>query len=460
MRVSSSFKAERALVIGLARSGVAAVELLLDLGVPVVASDLRPASELSLDAAAWESRGVRLALGEQDEGLLAGVDLVVVSPGVRLDVPIIKAARAAGVAVIGELELAYRVFEGTWIAVTGTNGKTTTTALTGHLATSAGLAAAVGGNIGDAISAEIAGLPRDGIVVAEVSSFQLDATELFRPHVSVLLNVTPDHLDRYGTMESYAASKRRVFANQTADDFAVLNVDDERVRASASQIAASVIPVSAVGEPENGVFVRDGAIVSRVGGGDREVARIADMKLLGPHNVQNALAAVGAAMAVGVGSEAAGRALATFEPLEHRMEPVARVGGALYVNDSKATNVDSVRYALESYDVPIVLIAGGRDKGADFGALVAAAAAHVRHAVVLGEAAPAIERALSGSVPTERAATLRDAVRAAAAAAESGDVVLLSPACASFDMFADFEERGRRFKAEVLALAGHAGEGE
>lgn len=460
MRVSTDFTAERALVVGLARSGVAAVELLLELGVPVVASDLRPASELEIDVDDWERRGVSLSLGEQGEGLLAGVDLVIASPGVPSDAPIIEAARASGRRVIGELELAYQVFEGTWIGVTGTNGKTTTTALTGHLVRSAGLSVAVGGNIGDAISAELPALPDDGIVVAEVSSFQLDATERFRPHVAVLLNVTPDHLDRYDSMEGYVASKRRIFANQTAEDSAVLNIDDPIVHESRRGLAARVISVSAVEEPEGGVFVRDGMIVSGVSGQEEVVAPVRSLRIRGAHNVQNALAAVAAATAVGIDADAAGRALSTFEPLEHRMEPVAEIGGVAYVNDSKATNAESVRYALESYEAPIVLIAGGRGKGADFRSLRPAVERHVRGAVLIGEAAGDLEAALRGATPIERAGTLREAVEAAAALARRGDVVLLSPACASFDMFRDFEDRGRRFKAEVVRLAGLARAGE
>lgn len=439
-------------VVGLARSGSAAVDLLLDAGSSVRATDLRSASELGVDAGALGRRGVRLVLGEHPTSLLDGVDLVVVSPGVPSSAPLVAEARGRGVPVIGELELAFRASSVTWLAVTGTNGKSTTTALLGKLAATTGKPCVVAGNIGVALSSEIVHLPEEGLVVAEVSSFQLDTIDTFRPHVAVLLNVTEDHLDRYDSFEDYARSKKRVFMNQTSDDFAVLNVDDPRVASLVNDVRATVIPVSTAREVQDGVFVRRGSVVSRMGDEETEIIEASRLLIPGPHNLANAVAAVAAASAVGVDPASAAAALTSFAPLPHRMEPVGEHRGVRYVNDSKATNVDSVSYALLSYESPIVLIAGGRAKGAEFGRLTDLVSERVKAAILIGEAAPAMERAFAGRTAVERAGSLREAVRAAAAIARSGDVVLLSPACASFDMFEDFEDRGRAFKHEVEAL--------
>jgi UDP-N-acetylmuramoylalanine--D-glutamate ligase len=451
-----ALEGRRVLVVGLQRSGKGAVKLLLEAGCSVTATDLKGEADLDIDARVLRERGVRLVLGEQPESLAADADLVVVSPGVPSGAPVVSAARARGVQVIGELELAYRASAGTWLAVTGTNGKSTTTALLGELAATTGRPTLVAGNIGIALSSEVARVPAGGLIVAEVSSFQLDTIEAFRPRVAVLLNITEDHLDRYDSFEDYAESKRRVFMNQTSEDFAVLNVDDPRVASLDRDLVASVIPVSVTREVRNGVFVRRGSIVSRLGGEEREIVEAARLRIRGPHNLADAVAAVAAASAVGVDPASAARALTGFSPLPHRMEPVAEIDGVLFVNDSKATNVDSVLYALSSYEAPIVLIAGGKDKGADFRRLRDPIRERVKAAILIGEAADSMERALSGETVIERAASLGEAVRAAAAVAGAGDVVLLSPACASFDMFTDFEERGRVFKAEVEAL-GRAG---
>ncbi len=395
---------------------------------------------------------MELVLGEQSPSLLEGVDLVVISPGVPLDTPIPTAARERGLPMIGELELAYRASEGTWLAVTGTNGKTTTTALLAELARATGKPVTVAGNIGLAASSEVRGVPPEGLVVAEVSSFQLDTADEFRPHVAVLLNITEDHLDRYDSFDHYAESKRRIFMNQTADDYAVLNVDDPRVASFADGIGAKVIPVSTEREVPGGVFVRAGTIVSGVGGAEEEIVEAKDLGIPGPHNLANALAAVAAAAVVGVGASEAADVLKTFAPLEHRLEPVAEIDGVLYVNDSKATNVDAVGFALRSYDAPIVLVAGGREKDTDFSPLAEPIADHVRHLILIGEAADKMELAFAGAAPVSRAGSLHEAVAMAGNAAAPGDVVLLSPACASFDMFDDFEDRGRKFKEEVARL--------
>lgn len=445
-------RSQSVLVVGLARSGVAAVELLLRSGASVSAADLRSAGELGVESLGWSDRGVELRLGPQTPDMLDGVDLVVLSPGVPLDSVLPAAARERGVQVIGELELAYGMSKGRWLAVTGTNGKTTTTALLGELVRTTGLPTAVAGNIGLALSGEVESIPSDGLIVAEVSSFQLDTIETFGPHVGVLLNVTEDHLDRYDSFDAYFESKARVFENQRSTDFAVLNFDDELVRSLSGRVAATVVPVSAEREVKDGVFLRDSTIVSQVGGGEQKIIEAREIGIPGPHNLSNALAATAAARAVGVAAEDAARVLASFRSLEHRLETVAVVDGVRYVNDSKATNVDAVGFALRSFDAAVVLIAGGKDKGTDFAPLARAVAERVKRLILIGEAADKMERELGGVVDTERADSLGDAVRAARRAASAGDVVLLSPACASFDMFDDFEDRGRRFKDEVARL--------
>ena len=444
---------QRVLVVGLARSGVAAVELLLRSGASVVGTDLRSADELGVDPIDWSDRGVELRFGRQTPDLLDGIDLVVLSPGVPLESPLPSAARDRNVRTIGELELAYGASSGRWLAVTGTNGKTTTTALLGELVKSLGVPVAVAGNIGLALSGEVEGVPADGFIVAEVSSFQLDTIESFSPHIGVLLNVTEDHLDRYESFDAYRRSKARVFENQNTSDFAVLNFDDAGVAALEADVAATVIPVSTEREVRHGVFLRDDAIISQVGGREQRIITASEVGILGPHNLSNALAATAAAVAVGVTSADAARVLAGFRSLEHRLEDLGEIDGVVYVNDSKATNVDSVSCALRSFDAPIVLIAGGKDKGTDYSPLRGTITGRVRHLVLIGEAAEKMERTFEGAVPIERVASLGEAVLAARRAAAPGDVVLLSPACASFDMFDDFEDRGRQFKDLVAALS-------
>ncbi len=451
-RVRRDLAGLRVLVVGLARSGRAAVDLLLEEGSRVVATDLRSADDLGLDATSWLARGAELSLGEQPLELLDAADLIVVSPGVPSGAPLLKAGTERGIETIGELELGYQMSEATWVAITGTNGKTTTTALTGELVRTTGRPVLVGGNIGNAVSHEAARTPADGIIVAEVSSFQLDTTDRFRPAVGALLNITEDHLDRYDGFDHYAASKMRLFANQTADDFAVLYVDDPEVAARAESVSGTVVPVSVTTELPDGVFVRGGTVVSRIGERETEVVKVEELGLPGPHNLVNSMVAFATAASVGVEPGAAADVLRDFRSLEHRLEFVRELDGVTYVNDSKATNVDSVRFALQSYDSPIVWIAGGKEKGADFTALRELATKHVRKAVLIGQATEKFERALDGAVGTERAGTLDEAVRRARELAENGDVVLLSPACASFDMFDDFEDRGRQFKRAVNAL--------
>jgi UDP-N-acetylmuramoylalanine--D-glutamate ligase len=357
------------------------------------------------------------------------------------------------VPIIGELELAWRAMEADAIAITGTNGKTTTTALTGALCRLQPRPVLVAGNIGTPLAAHAAGFPADGLVVAEVSSFQLETVDAFQPRVAVVLNVTPDHLDRHGTFAAYVDAKARIFQRQTAADCAVLNADDEVTRALAGRTAAHVLWFSRRRPLDHGVFVRDGWIVAKLNGHVEEIAPLADIALRGAHNVDNVLAAVACALWVGLAPEPIRRGIAAFRAVPHRIEFLRDVRGVQYYNDSKGTNVASTIKALEAFTERIVLIAGGVGKGQDFAPLAEAARGRVAHAVVIGEAGPPIAAALTGAgIPVTSSASLDEAVQTARALARPGDVVLLSPACASFDMFDNFEHRGHVFRRLVGSL--------
>ena len=442
-------------VFGLARSGVAAARLAARLGARVLASDSAPRERLSADALALEREGIRVWAGGHPDAAFEAAELVVVSPGVPWALPALEAARARGALVIGELELAWRVMEADVIAITGTNGKTTTTALTGELLAEQPRPVLVGGNIGTPLSLHALEFARDGLVVAEASSFQLEATERFRPRVAAVLNLAPDHLDRHGTVERYVEAKARIFANQTDADWAVLNADDPATAALAARTRARTVWFSRARALDRGVFVEDGWVTGRIGGGAERICPVTEISLRGQHNVENVLAATACALWVGLPPATIRRRIGGFRGVAHRIERVRERGGVTYYNDSKGTNVDSTIKALESFAEPIVLIAGGKGKGQDFGPLTAVARGRVRHAVLIGEDRDKLRPALAAAgASTEDAGSMDEAVRAAAAAARPGDVVLLSPACASFDMFDHFEHRGDVFKAAVGALAG------
>jgi UDP-N-acetylmuramoylalanine--D-glutamate ligase len=441
-------------VVGLARSGVAAARLIRRLGGDVLASDSSPLDALSTDARQLEGMGCRLWGGGHPPGAFAGAELAVVSPGVPLGLPALGDARARGVPVISELELAWRVMQADFIAITGTNGKTTTTALTGELIARGPRPSIVGGNIGLPLSERALDFPADGIAVVEASSFQLEATDRFRPRVAAVLNLSPDHLDRHGSFEAYVAAKARIFANQTAADWAVLNYDDPAVVELAARTAGQVIWFSRRREVPRGVHVENGWIASTLGERNEQIAPVAELGLRGQHNVENALAATACALWARLEPAAIRSGIAGFRAVAHRIEPVRTSRGVAFYNDSKGTNVASTVKALESFVEPVVLIAGGQGKGQDFGPLGIAARGRVRHAVLLGADRDKIQRALAASaISTEDAASMADAVARARAAAAPGDVVLLSPACASFDMFRNYEHRGDVFKAVVRGLS-------
>ena len=444
----------RTAVVGLARSGVAAARLLHAAGARVVASDAKPLAALSAEARALAELGIRVVADDVAGAGVAGAELVVVSPGVPVDSAQLAPARAADAHVIGEIELAWRALEADTIAITGTNGKTTTTALTGALLAEQARPVLVGGNIGTPLAAHAPGFPADGIVVCEVSSFQLETIETFQPRVAAVLNVTPDHLDRHGTLEAYVDAKARIFLNQIASDCAVLNADDAAARGLASRTRAEVLWFSRTRAVDHGVFVSDGWIVARLEGHVERVCPLSDVFLRGQHNVENVLAATACALRTGLAPDAIRRGIARFRGVAHRIELVRELGGVHYYNDSKGTNVASTIKALESFSEPVVLIAGGVGKGQDFAPLAAAARGRVRQAVVLGQDGGKIAAALAAAgIAVSPAVSIEAALHAAREAAAPGDVVLLSPACASFDMFDNFEHRGDVFRGLVQGLA-------
>ena len=442
---------ERALVAGAARSGIAAARLLRRHGLAVTMCDRRRADAAPAAALALESEGVVCVWGRDDAGLLAGHDFLVWSPGIAIDHPLATAARAAGLPILGELELGYRASRAPLVCITGTNGKSTTTDLVGTLLRRAGREVAVCGNIGRAICEVAEEVSPTGLLVVEVSSFQLETVDKLRPSIATWLNLTSDHLDRHGDMATYAGMKRRLFARQTEEDWSVLNADDPALRGQRAG-AGQPAEFSVARRVDEGAFFEDGQlVVARRGGLERLMPR-SEVRLPGPHNLANVLAALATVLPLEPSPEVLRSVLRDYAGLEHRLEPAGERAGVRFVNDSKATNTDSMRVALQSFSAPVVLIAGGRDKGQDFRPLAPLVKSAVRHLVLIGEGAATMAESWS-EVPSERAGTLSEAVqRAFAAALPHRAVVLLSPGCASFDMFRDYEDRGRRFKDEVSRL--------
>ncbi len=443
---------QRVLVLGLARSGLAAARLLKQKGAIVRGSDRRPAEDLDSELEQLRQLGVEVETGGHSSGILQGVDFVVVSPGIPDDAPILSEARNSGIPIFSELEAASWWAQAPMAAVTGSNGKTTTTTLLGRIFQRAGRACRVAGNIGFPLSAGVQDIPPEGVLVVEVSSFQLEHIETFHPRVGVILNITPDHLDRHRTMEAYARAKARLLMNQTEADTAVLNHDDPRTAALEDRVKGTLIPYSIRERVEGGVFVQNEEIISAVTGTERKVLPVDQIALPGPHNLSNALAAVAAAQVMGVDLSDCAEELTAFEGLEHRLELVRILDGVSYVNDSKATNVEAVEQALLSFPGEILLIAGGRDKDAEFNRLSRLIRQKVRLLILLGEAREKMEHAWGELTSTDLVGNLEEAVWLAQKKARPGDTVLLSPACASFDMFRNFEDRGNTFKKIVQEL--------
>lgn len=444
-------RGKKVLIIGAARSGIAAARFLVERAAIVALNDQKPSEKWSAEALALKEIGVGLLPGEVPSWLLDQIELVVVSPGVPATIIPIRYAERAGAEVIGEVELAARFLKGRIVAITGSNGKTTTTSLIGELLRDAGFKVQVGGNIGRALISMVESSQEDGWTVVELSSFQLETIKTFRPSIAVVLNVTPNHMDRYETFNDYAAAKHRIFMNQTEDDVAVLNADDETVSAWADGLRAKVMTFSVRKELEHGVFLRGNELVF----GGQVLTRIEEMKLRGLHNVENVAAALAVGIAAGARIESMQATVKDFNPVEHRLEFVDEIEGVRFYNDSKATSVDATLKALEAFANDagqVVLILGGKGKKAPYAPLAPLVRDKVRKLVLIGEDAETIANELGEYAVVERATDMKDAVAKSFSAAEKGDVVLLAPACASFDMFDSFEHRGKVFKGDVADL--------
>jgi UDP-N-acetylmuramoylalanine--D-glutamate ligase len=437
----------KVLVVGMARSGLAAVSLLLEHGAIVRATDKKTKDALGETGQQLDTLQVPFA--PESETDFGSFDLIVLSPGVPSDVEPFQQARARGVRIIGEVELAGAFLKGRIIGITGSNGKTTTTALVGHILTDAGIAAQVGGNIGTPPTSMVAASRDDRWNVLELSSFQLETIDRFRVHVAVILNVTPNHLNRHHTMEAYSAAKARILENQQGRDFAVLNAADPVCVALARQVKGQVVWFSGKSKVSPGAYLERGRLFFN---GD-PILHARDIPLPGAHNVENVLAASAAARLVGASLPQIAAAVRTFTAVEHRLEFVTEIAGVRYFNDSKATSVDATMKALEALAGPLWVILGGQDKGSDYTVLRPLLEAKAKAALLIGEAAGKIESHLAGSVALVPAGTLETAVRRARESAAAGDTVLLAPACASYDQFENFEQRGRAFKEIVASLA-------
>ena len=440
---------EKVLVIGAARSGIAAAKILHERGAQVILSDSKPELQLDLD-------GVEIKLGKQTEDLLSGVDKIIVSPAVPIKIPLLRAAASRGIPIISEVEFAYGLAKSPICAVTGTNGKTTTVTLLGLLLKEKFAKVGVGGNIGVPLCEVALEVGAGGYLAAEISSYQMEATRNFKPHISAILNITPDHLKRHGSMEVYQAMKEKIFAQQTAEDFLILNYDDERTREIKDRAACRVLYFSRQRELAEGAFIKDNRLVIRFNG-THELCTIDELGIKGGHNVENALAASLMAFLAGVDTDKISSVLKTFQGVEHRIEFVRELDGVKYYNDSKATNTDSAIKALETFAGHIVLIAGGDDKGTDLADFLRLVNERVDWLILVGDAAARFKAcALESGYPADKILEAGYSMERAIALAKNisrpPQVVLLSPACASFDMYSDFEERGRDFKHIVREL--------
>lgn len=447
---------KRVLVVGLGKSGIASALFLKAHGARVTVSDTKSGDELRNEIPTLLDHGITVETGGHGERTFRGQDLIVVSPGVPVDAPLLAQARAMGEAVIGEIELAAQFLPGPIVAITGSNGKTTTTTLTGEILTAGGIPTLVGGNIGTPAISLADRATRETAIVLEVSSFQLETIQMFRPKVAVVLNVTPDHLDRHRTFEDYVDAKARIFENQGSDDFAVLNEDDPTCVAMAGRTRAQGFWFSRQKEVKQGAWVREGNILFRdeagaQGKAQREIMLVSEIPLKGAHNLENVLAAMCTGMLMGCAPEKIRQAVRDFKAVEHRLEFVATIRGVDYYNDSKATNVDATIKALESFPANIHLILGGKDKGSDYTVLNDLLRQRVKRVYTIGAAAEKIESQIKGT-EIVHAETLENALHKAHAVAEPGDVVLLAPACASFDQFKNYEQRGQVFKEIVRGL--------
>ena len=451
-----SVQGKKITVLGAARSGVAAAELLKARGAKVFVSDVAPADRITAQVERLNSLGVEFETGSHSSKVF-DAGLIVVSPGVPTNSPTLQEAEKRGIRIVSELEVASWFCPSPMVGITGTNGKTTTTALTGRLLFDAKRKHIVAGNIGEAFSAVIPGIDPETVAVLEVSSFQLDYVELFHPHIAIFLNLTPDHLDRYdGLMEKYVAAKCRIFQNQTKDDFLIYNFDDDDVRESVRRLASLHVTTLGFGidqQFDQGAFVEDGKLVTLIGNQRTEIIETEAISIRGTHNLYNAMAASLTAQILGVPAPSIRATLKNFKAPVHRLELLRDLDGVRYINDSKATNVSSVWYALQAYREPIVLLLGGRDKGNDYSKLYDLVQNNVKAIIAIGESADVVVDEFKDKTKVSRADSMEEAVKQARALASSGDVVMLSPACASFDWFRNYEHRGEVFKELVNKLS-------
>jgi UDP-N-acetylmuramoylalanine--D-glutamate ligase len=458
LRLGFDLSGKRVLVVGLARTGVVTSLFSAGYGATVTATDESPESELAETAAQLRAAGVKLELGGHVEASFLEQDLIVVSPGVPAKLPPLELARARGIPVWSEIELAWRFLRGKLVAITGSNGKTTTTALLAHILQTSNIPTLVGGNIGTPLLALVERSTDPAVTVAEISSFQLETIDKFRPEIGVILNLTPDHLDRHGTFEEYANAKMRMFENQLERDIALLNADDPEVT-KRMPAKAHIFWFSRQKRVANGSFLRDNEIIFRNEGSEAVLARRDQIPLRGEHNVENVLAACAAAYLAGATPAAIANGVKSFGGVEHRLEFAGEISGVQFYNDSKATNVDAAVKAIEAFPPPLVVILGGKDKGSPYTPLRDLLHERARLALLIGEAAAKIAADLEGAVEIRRAGTLERAVQLAIEAAQPGDTVLLAPACSSFDQFENYEQRGRTFKALVAQRANQSASG-
>jgi len=443
---------KRISVLGMAMSGVSCAELLKKIGAEVFVSDIKGREILTPQINQLKELGIDFEAGGHTPKAILDKDFIVVSPGIPPDIPILSQAENSGIPIFSEIEVAFWLTDAKVIGITGSNGKTTTVTLIGEMLKEDKRECQVGGNIGIPFSSIVENISPNGFLVLELSSFQLERIEEFKPYISSVLNITPDHLDRHPDLKSYMEAKLRILENQTEDDFAVLNADDENSLKLASYGRSQKAFFSVQKELKEGVFIQKGKLVSRWNGKEREIIDANQIGIKGPHNLSNASAACAICSILGITSQSMQKALKDFEGVEHRLEEVATISGVSFVNDSKATNVESVWYALQSVTPPIILIAGGKDKGGDFSKLRELVQKHVKVLILIGEAKEKLKDALGDLVPTLHSDSLEEAVELGFKEASCKDVVLLSPGCASFDMFEDYQHRGNVFKSCVKNL--------
>ena len=445
------YNGKKALVCGMARSGIAAAKLLKKLGAEVTLQDMKKREDIAAEVLNLENEGIVLYTGANPDDIACDQDIIVLSPGIPCDLPFIEAAEAAGVNVISEVELAYTLTNCPITAITGTNGKTTTTTLTGEIMKAVYGNTAVVGNIGIPYSEEVERLTEKDWVVAEISSFQMEKAKEFHPHISAVLNITPDHLNRHKTMEVYIAMKERVFEKQTAEDFCILNYGDEACRKMADKTAAKVFFFSSSEKLEEGIYLDGENIEVRWDGINETLINVNDLQILGVHNHENVMAAAAMAICANIPLDTIREVLKAFAGVEHRIEYVATVDGVDYYNDSKGTNVDASIRAVLAMKKPIVLIGGGYDKGGSFDEWTQLFPGRVKHLVLIGVTAPKVRESAEkfGFTAISDCETFKEAVDLCREKAEDGDCVLLSPACASWGMFDNYEQRGDMFKEQV-----------